>query len=111
MVIMVMLTVGIFGGRGFSDYVCESFNHTQYRYQTIMKDLEIAFRLLRRHLSLRLVNLAGLSVVLATLLISVNYVRRELSWDRYNREADRTVRLTLASEGALPSCMRSTGPT
>lgn len=99
MVIMVMLTVGIFGGRGFSDYVCESFNHTQYRYQTIMKDLEIAFRLLRRHLSLRLVNLAGLSVVLATLLISVNYVRRELSWDRYNREADRTVRLTLASEG------------
>ena len=67
-----------------------------------MKDLEIAFRLLRRHLSLRLVNLAGLSVVLATLLISVNYVRRELSWDRYNREADRTVRLTVRQYDRRP---------
>ena len=56
-------------------------------------------RLLRRHVSLRMVNLAGLSVVLASLLVSVNYIRRELSWDRYNGNADRIVRLTLASEG------------
>ncbi len=56
-------------------------------------------RLLRRHVSLRMVNLVGLSVVLASLLVSVNYIRRELSWDRYNGNADRIVRLTLASEG------------
>ena len=31
--------------------------------------------------------------------VSVNYIRRELSWDRYNGNADRIVRLTLASEG------------
>ena len=56
-------------------------------------------RLLRRHVSLRMVNLVGLSVVLASLLVSVNYIRRELSWDRYNGNADRIVRLTLASVG------------
>lgn len=82
-----MLTARIFGERRFSAYVCG------------MKNLEIAMRLLRRHVSLRMVNLAGLSVVLASLLVSVNYIRRELSWDRYNGNADRIVRLTLASEG------------
>lgn len=64
-----------------------------------MKNLEIIFRLLRRHLSLRFVNLAGLSIVLASLLVSVNYIRRELSWDRFNHNAERIVRLTLAAEG------------
>ena len=82
-----MLTARIFGERHFPYYVCG------------MKNLEIAMRLLRRHVSLRMVNLAGLSVVLASLLVSVNYIRRELSWDRYNGNADRIVRLTLASEG------------
>lgn len=64
-----------------------------------MKNLEIIFRLLRRHLSLRFVNLAGLSIVLASLLVSVNYIRRELSWDRFNHNVERIVRLTLAAEG------------
>ena len=82
-----MLTARIFGERHFSAYVCG------------MKNLEIAMRLLRRHVSLRMVNLAGLSVVLASLLVSVSYIRRELSWDRYNGNADRIVRLTLASDG------------
>lgn len=64
-----------------------------------MKNLEIVFRLMRRHVSLRLVNLAGLSVVLAAMIVSVNHVMRELSWDRYNVNADRIVRLTLDWEG------------
>lgn len=64
-----------------------------------MKNLEIIFRLLRRHLSLRAVNLAGLSIVLVSLLVSVNHIRRELDWDRYNANAERIVRLVLAREG------------
>lgn len=64
-----------------------------------MKNLLQVLRLMRRHLSLRLLNFAGLSVVLAALLISVNHVMRELSWDRYNTLAGRIWRLTIAPEG------------
>ena len=59
----------------------------------------LIFRLLKKHVSLRLVNLAGLSVVLSAILISSGYILRELSWDRHNSEADRIFRLTLADKG------------
>lgn len=58
----------------------------------------IVLRLMRRHVSLRLVNLAGLAVVLAALIVSVNHIMRELSWDRYNANADRIARLALVWE-------------
>lgn len=82
-----MLTCRLFGIPRISAYVCG------------MKNLEIVFRLMRRHVSLRLVNLVGLSVVLAAMTVSVNHIVRELSWDRYNANADRIVRLTLDWEG------------
>lgn len=82
-----MLTCRLFGIPRISAYVCS------------MKNLEIVFRLMRRHVSLRLVNLVGLSVVLAAMIVSVNHIVRELSWDRYNVNADRIVRLTLDWEG------------
>ena len=59
----------------------------------------LVFRLLRKHLSLRIVNLVGLSIVLTSLLVSFNHIKREMSWDRYNADADRIVRLTLAVDG------------
>lgn len=59
----------------------------------------LVFRLLGKHISLRAVNLAGLAIVLASLLISFNHIRRELSWDRYNADAGRIVRLTLGTVG------------
>ena len=59
----------------------------------------LIFRLLKKHVSLRLVNLAGLSVVLSAILISSGFIIRELSWDRHNSEADRIFRLTLADRG------------
>lgn len=59
----------------------------------------LVFRLLRKHLSLRIVNLVGLSIVLTSLLVSFNHIKREMSWDRYNAYADRIVRLTLAVDG------------
>lgn len=57
----------------------------------------LVFRLLGKHISLRAVNLAGLAIVLASLLISFNHIRRELSWDRHNADAGRIVRLTLGT--------------
>ena len=59
----------------------------------------LVFRLLRKHLSLRIVNFVGLSIVLTSLLVSFNHIKREMSWDRYNADADRIVRLTLAVDG------------
>lgn len=87
MITLCVLTIRIFGKYGYSPYVCG------------MKNLLHVLRLMRRHLSLRLLNFAGLSVVLAALLISVNHVMRELSWDRYNTFAERIWRLTIAPEG------------
>lgn len=41
----------------------------------------------------------GLSIVLTSLLVSFNHIKREMSWDRYNAYAGRIVRLTLAVDG------------
>ena len=44
---------------------------------------------------LRIVNIFGLSVIFACILVSYGYVKEEASYDRYNKYADRIVRLTL----------------
>lgn len=59
----------------------------------------LVLRLLRKHLSLRIVNFVGLSIVLISLLVSFNHIKREMSWDRYNAYAGRIVRLTLSVDG------------
>ena len=53
------------------------------------------FRQFRKNVSLRVVNFVGLSVVFACLLLSVGYIRRELSYDRHNANYDRIVRMTM----------------
>lgn len=50
-------------------------------------------------LSLRIVNIAGLATVFASLLLSVTYIRNESSYDRHNSKAERTVRLSLHRDG------------
>ena len=52
------------------------------------------FRLFKSGLSLRLVNVAGLSVVFASMVVSAGYIKRELSYDRHHTESHRIVRLT-----------------
>ena len=52
-------------------------------------------RLFRKHLSLRVVNLVGLSIMFACLLLSAGYIKRELSYDQHHANADRMVRMTL----------------
>ncbi len=49
----------------------------------------------RKSGSLRAVNFVGLSVMFACVLLSYGYINRELSYDRYNVNADRIVRLSL----------------
>lgn len=45
--------------------------------------------------SLRIVNLLGLSVIFACLLFSFAYIKKELSYDRFNTKADRIVRFSI----------------
>ena len=45
------------------------------------------FRIIRRNISLHVINAAGLSIVTASLLLSAGYLYRELNYDRHNTEA------------------------
>jgi putative ABC transport system permease protein len=60
-----------------------------------MYHFKIAYRNLRRNGAYSVVNIVGLSVVFACLLLSVSYIKRELSYDRHNTNVDRIVRLSL----------------
>jgi len=56
---------------------------------------KIAWRSLWRKKSFSAINIAGLAIGLATCLLIVLFVQHELSYDRYNANADRTFRMTL----------------
>jgi putative ABC transport system permease protein len=58
-------------------------------------DITVIFRRFLKSKSLRIVNLLGLSVIFACLLLSYRYIRKELSYDRFNENADRIARLSL----------------
>ena len=45
--------------------------------------------------SLRIVNLLGLSIIFSCLLLSFAYIKREVSYDRFNMNADRIVRFSV----------------
>ncbi len=57
------------------------------------------FRYLRKGFSLRLVNFAGLTVFLVSLLLSIGYITHERSYDRHHSKADRIVRFSLRIDG------------
>ncbi len=59
----------------------------------------ILLRRLLKSKSLRIVNVAGLAVVFACMLLSYAYVRHERSYDRFYSKADRIYRLSLRTEG------------
>jgi putative ABC transport system permease protein len=50
---------------------------------------------LNKNKPLRIVNLLGLSVIFASLLLSYSYIRKELSYDRFNKKAERMVRFSI----------------
>lgn len=55
--------------------------------------LKIAVRNLRKHKAYALINLAGLTIGLASFLLIALYVADELSYDRYHAQADRIYRV------------------
>ncbi len=65
-------------------------------------------RYLRKGLSLRIVNLVGLTVTVVSLVLSIGYIRREKSYDRHHSKAERIVRLSPKMEGE-PLDVRSFG--
>lgn len=56
-------------------------------------NLKIAFRNLRKHKSISFINIFGLAVGMACCLLILLFVKDETSYDRYNRDADRIVRV------------------
>jgi len=56
--------------------------------------LKIAFRNLTKHKGFTFINIAGLSIGLTCFLLIALYVKDELSYDRFNENADRTYRVT-----------------
>ncbi|MDR6568788.1 ABC transporter permease [Chitinophaga ginsengisegetis] len=57
--------------------------------------LKIAFRNLKRQKVSTSINIAGLAIGLATCILIMLYVQDELSYDRYNENADRIFRVAL----------------
>ena len=58
-------------------------------------NISVIFRRLVKSRSLRIVNLLGLSVIFACLLLSYQYIYKEFSYDRFNENANRIARLSL----------------
>ncbi len=59
---------------------------------------KIAFRNLWRNRKFTAINIFGLAVGISACLIILLFIRNELSYDRYNKKADRTVRVVFKGE-------------
>jgi len=57
--------------------------------------LKIALRNFRRHKGYSFINIAGFAIGMACCLLILIYVRHELSYDRYHKDADRICRIVI----------------
>ena len=62
--------------------------------------LTVALRSLRRHRAYSFINIAGLAVGMACVLLIFLYVQDERSYDEYHAKKDRIYRLVTAMHGA-----------
>ncbi len=77
--------------------------------------LKVAFRNLIRYKTYSFINIIGLSVGIACCLLILLYIQNELSYDRFNKNADRIFRINTdlkfgATELAIPVCSDMMGP-
>lgn len=73
--------------------------------------LKIAIRNLVKNKVYSFLNISGLAVGMAGVIIITLYVRDELSYDRYHKNADRIFRVTISTEAAeMPSWIGSPAP-
>src|ERR1700732_405550 len=56
--------------------------------------LKIAYRNLIRHKAYSIINISGLAIGMAASILILLWVQNELSYDRFNVNADRTYRIT-----------------
>ncbi len=59
---------------------------------------KIAFRNLWRNKSFSAINILGLAIGIATCLVIMLFVQHELSYDRFNKKADRMVRVVFRGQ-------------
>lgn len=57
--------------------------------------IKTVFRQLKRNISLRVVNIVGLAVMFACILLSWSYIKQELNYDTHHAKADRIVRMSV----------------
>ena len=72
--------------------------------------LKIAFRNLLRYKAYTLINLTGLAIGLASVILILAFVRGELSYDRFHEKADRIYRLNFVRTQPELSKMAAVGP-
>jgi putative ABC transport system permease protein len=60
--------------------------------------VKTAFRNLMKHKTFSFINIAGLSIGIAVCFIIMMYVQNELSFDRFNKNADRIVRVVFKAD-------------
>ena len=77
--------------------------------------LKVAFRNLIRFKIYSFINIAGLAIGIACCLLILLYIQNELSYDRFNKKADRIFRINTdlkfgATELAIPVCSDMMGP-
>src|SRR3954464_16060728 len=68
---------------------------TKYKFARMLyNNLRSAYRNLKRHRIYSIINVSGLAVSLAACWMIVLYIKDELSYDRFNLNVDRIVRVT-----------------
>lgn len=63
-----------------------------------MYHIPFILRRLLKSKSLRIINLLGLTLIFACILVSYTYIKRELSYDKFYSNAHRIARMTLSYE-------------
>jgi len=70
------------------------FRHLIFWSLEMIKNyFKVAFRIIKRHKGFSLINIMGLAIGMASCLLIFLYVQDELSFDRYNKNADRILRI------------------
>jgi len=70
-------------------------DNIRWRSTMIKNYLKIALRNFRRHLGYSFINIVGFAIGMACCLLILVYVRHELSYDRYHKDAERIFRISL----------------
>jgi putative ABC transport system permease protein len=72
--------------------------------------IRAAWRSLIKHKTFSLVNILGLAIGIAACLLIFIYIRHELTYDQYNKNADRIVRVTCTVHGPESDIAMATTP-